>query len=310
MILIPQLFTETLHDRDPLGRDPHGDEAAGRVLTDLPTLSQHARRADSPFFRPTRFLSTHEWESLAAVQAFCREIAAIADAQTTSAWKQAALSNWRAEMARLFAGDPRRPISQALVAPIDRHHLRCEDFLAIIEGTAMEVHGDMRAPHDAELDFWMQRGSVAVAHLALNIAGTSAQAAKRIAAELGRALALTDILLGLADDAVHQRLYLPRELLRANGIYATLPSAVLADPVLPAICRELALRADRHYVAAHAALNDYSSAKLRAAAFVLHTQRAMLRTLVARDWRRLGEPVDVSSKYEAMLLLRLSLFGQ
>jgi phytoene synthase len=310
MILIPQLFTETLHDGDSLGRDPLGDDGTARGSTDLYTPSQYARRAESTFFRPIRFLSAIEQESLVAIQAFCREIAAIADAQTTSAWKQAALSNWRGEMARLFAGDPRHPISQALLEPIGRHRLRCEDFLAIIEGTAMEVHGDIRAPHEAELDFWMQRGTVAVAHLALNIAGTSNQAARRIAAELGRALALTDILLGLADDAVHQRLYLPRELLRANGIYATLPSAVLADPVLPVVCRELALRADRHYVAAHAALSEHSSAKLRSAAFVLHTQRAILRTLVARDWRRLGEPVDLSSKYETMLTLRLSLFGQ
>ena len=301
MTVIPQLLSETMRDSDHVG---------GAVLGDPPTPSQHVRRADSQFFRPIWFLPIAGQEALSAVQAFCRDIGAIVDAQTTSAWKQAALSNWRSEMARLFAGEPRHAVSQALLAPIDRHHLRCEDFLAIIEGAAMEARGDIRAPHEAALDLWMQCGMVAVTNLALTIAGAPSQAARRVAAELGRALALTDILLGLADDAVLQRLYLPRELLQANGIFATLPSAVLADPALPVVCRELALRADRHYAAAHAALSDYPSAKLRSAAVALHKQRAVLRILVAREWRRLGEPVHLSGRYEAMLMLRLSLFGQ
>lgn len=301
MTVLPQLLSETMRD---------GDHVAGTVLGDPSTPSQYARRVDSQVFRPTRFLPTAGEGALSAVQAFCREIGAIVDAQTTSAWKRAALSNWRSEMARLFAGEPRHAVSQALLAPINRHHLRCEDFLAIIEGAAMEAHGDIRAPHEAALDLWMQCGMVAVIDLTLTIASAPSQAARRVAAELGRALALTDILLGLADDAVHQRLYLPRELLQTNGIFATLPSAVLADPALPAVCRELALRADRHYAAAYAALSDDPSAKLRSAAVVLHKQRAVLRILVARDWRRLGEPVHLSSRYETMLMLRLSLFGQ
>jgi hypothetical protein len=41
-------------------------------------------------------------------------------------------------------------------------------------------------------------------------------------------------------DAVWQRLYLPRELLHAQGIYATMPSYVLAQPALPPVCDALA----------------------------------------------------------------------
>jgi phytoene/squalene synthetase len=50
---------------------------------------------------------------------------------------------------------------------------------------------------------------------------------ERVAAELGRALQLTNILRDLAEDAKRHRLYLPRELLHAHGNHSQ-PSLEIA----------------------------------------------------------------------------------
>jgi phytoene synthase len=306
------------------GNDAAADQAAdparvpsseGRPNGGASILTQHARRIDHVLFRAGWLLPENRQEALSALQAFCREIGGIVDASATPAWKRAALSNWRSEMARLFAGEARRSTSQTLLEPISALDLPCAAFLAILDGAVSEIGPDIRAPREAQLDLHFQHGTVAVTDLALRIAGMPAPAAPRLAQELGRALALTDILLGLADDAANHQLYLPRELLHAHDIFATIPSVVLAHPALPAVCGDLALRAEQHYAAANALIVHSSgaaaaSAGSRFAALTLHTERGILRNLVARGWLRLGEPVRLSAKYQAMLMLRFLLFDR
>jgi hypothetical protein len=51
-------------------------------------------------------------------------------------------------------------------------------------------------------------------------------------AAIGRALQLTNILRDLDEDAEHNRLYLPRELLEAHGVAITEPRFVLSRPAI------------------------------------------------------------------------------
>jgi phytoene/squalene synthetase len=101
------------------------------------------------------------------------------------------------------------------------------------------------------------------------------------------------ILRDLAEDAARHRLYLPRELLHAHGIFATTPSWVFSQPALPDVCRDLATLAEGHYAAAAEAIAACPRWKMRAAAVTLGTHRARLHALLARGWRHLDEPVQM-----------------
>src|SRR5207302_5221510 len=125
------------------------------------------------------------------------------------------------------------------------------------------------------------------------IFGDETSSGERVAAELGRAVQLTDILRDLAEDAKRHRLCLPRELLHARGIFATTPSWVLAQPALPDVCRDLALLAERHYAAAAEAIGACPRWTMRPAAVMLGIYRALLQELLARGWRQLDEPVRI-----------------
>src|ERR1700719_1163313 len=176
--------------------------------------------------------------------------------------RRSVLLNWRSEIAHLFGGRPRHDVTRGLSEAIQLYGLRCDDFLAIIDGMEMDARRDIRAPSFAELDRYCERVAVAVGRISVRIFGEASPAGERVAAELGRALQLTNILRDLAEDAQRHRLYLPRELLH--------------------VCRDLALLAERHYAAAAEAIAACPRWTMRPAAVMLGIYHALLHELLAR----------------------------
>jgi phytoene synthase len=201
-------------------------------------------------------------------------------------------------------------VTLGLSKAVHLHGLRCHDFLTIIDGAEMKAQTDIRAPSFAQLDHYCERVAVAVSRLSVRIFGDETPAGERVAAELGRALQLTNILRDLAEDAKRHRLYLPRELLHAHRIFATTPSWVLAQPALPDVCRDLAVLAERHYAAAAEAIAACPRSTMRPAAVLLGINRAVLRELLACGWQRLDEPVRISFWRKLTLVLRHGLTGR
>ena len=133
---------------------------------------------------------------------------------------------------------------------------------------------------------------------------------EQVAAELGRALHLTIILRDLRKAAERQRLYLPRELLYANGILTTIPGWVLAQPALADVCRDLALIAEGYYAAAAQAIAACPRTTMRPVAVILGIYRALLHELLARGWNDLASPVRISSWRKLSLVFRHGSTGR
>jgi phytoene synthase len=266
--------------------------------------------AGSSFSWAMHLLPTQRRQALCALYAFCREVDGIADGEASHALKQTLLSNWRGEIADLYGGRPRNAVTLGLSEAVHLYGLRCHDFLAIIDGAEMKAQTDIRAPSSAQLDRYCERVAVAVGRLSVRIFGEETAAGERVAAELGRALQLTNILRDLAEDAKRHRLYLPRELLHAHGIFATTPSWVLAQPALPEVCRDLAVLAERHYAAAAEAIAACPRSTMRPAAVMLGLYRALLHELLARGWQQLDKPVRIPFSRRLALLLRHGLTGR
>jgi presqualene diphosphate synthase len=264
---------------------------------------------DGSFFWAMQLLSRQRREAIYGLYNFYRELEDIADGDASRSLKQTLL-NWRSEIAQLYAGRPRHSVTLGLNEAIQLYGLRCEDFLTIIDGVEMDGRADIQAPSLVQLDHYCERRAVAVSRLSMRIFGEETPAGERVAAELGRALQLTYILHNLVEDAKRHRLYLPRELLHAHGIFATAPSWVLAQPTLPEVCHDLALLAERHYVAAAEAIAACSRRTMRPAAVLHGLHRALHEELVARGWRRLDEPVRIPDWRKLALVIRHGLSGR
>jgi phytoene synthase len=245
-----------------------------------------------------------------ALRAFWRELDEIADSKASRSFKQRSLLNWRTEIFWLYDGRPQHALARALSEAIQLYDLRCDDFLMIIERMQMDVRTDIQAPSLAELDRYCECAVVAVGRLCLRVCGEQTPAGERVAAELGRALQLTNILRDLAKDAARNRLYLPRELLESHCIFETTPSSVLARPALPDVCCDLALLAEGHYLAAERAIAACPRRRVRLAAMIFGVHHALFHELLERGWTDLAKPVHIAGWRKLALALRYGLAGR
>jgi presqualene diphosphate synthase len=271
-------------------------------------IRARVQAAGTSFYWAMRILPAARRDAMFAIYAFCREVDDVADNDAPASDKRRELAWWRDEVDAIYAGTPRHLIGRALVAPVAAYRLRRGDFLAVIDGMEMDAVADIRAPSLAELDLYCARVASAVGHLSVRAFGDDSPAADRVAASLGRALQLTNILRDIAEDAARGRLYLPRELLAANGIVETDPADVLGHPALRQVCRELAGIAAAHYDAADAALAQCSRRAMRPAAIMKAIYRATFDRLVAADWQTLDAPVRTPTAVKLWLALRHGIF--
>jgi phytoene synthase len=272
------------------------------ALKDL--IRRRVEAAGTSFYWAMRLLPEARRDGMYAVYAFCREVDDVADDLPTLAEKQAGLAMWRDEIAALYTGTPRHPVARALREPVERFRLRREDFAAVIDGMEMDAVADIRAPDLATLDLYCGRVAGAVGHLSVHVFGDAGADAHRVADALGRALQLTNILRDLDEDATRGRLYLPCELLDRHGIRTDEPAAVLGHPALPAVCRDLAQIAERHFAEADQAMMLCSRRAMRPAAVMGAFYHAMLKALVAAGWRDPAARVSLSKPRKLWLVLR------
>ena len=210
-----------------------------------------AQAAGSSFYAGMRILPKPQREAMYAVYAFCRAVDDVADEGGTRDERSVGLERWRAGIDALYAGRP-TPDTAPLAEAVRRYGLKRDDFIAVIDGMAMDAAEDIRAPDEAKLDLYCDRVASAVGRLSVMIFGVSEANGHDLAHHLGRALQKTNILRDIDEDAGMGRLYLPREKLLAAGITATDPMAVAAHPALPQVCAPIVQEARRHFAEAQA----------------------------------------------------------
>ena len=214
-------------------------------------VAQAAQAAGSSFYAGMRILPKPQREAMYAVYAFCRAVDDVADDGGTREERSAGLARWRDGIDALYAGRP-TPDTAPLAEAVRRYGLAREDFIAVIDGMAMDAAEDIRAPDEATLDLYCDRVASAVGRLSVRIFGVSEANGHGLAHHLGRALQKTNILRDIDEDAAMGRLYLPREKLEAAGIRTTDPVAVAAHPALPAVCAPIVQEARTHFAEAQA----------------------------------------------------------
>jgi len=177
-----------------------------------------AAASGSSFYYSFRFLPPDRRRAIVAFYAFCREVDDIVDechdlnlARTKLAW-------WRDEIARLYAGNPGHPVTQALTEAITPFHLPQDAFEQIIDGMEMDLNQPVRYPDFKSLRLYCHRVAGVVGEVAASIFGISDRATLKYANKLGLAFQLTNIIRDVGEDARRGRIYLPEDELAQFGI--------------------------------------------------------------------------------------------
>ncbi len=249
--------------------------------------------AGSSFYTAMRLLPPARRDAMYAVYAFCRAVDDVADDGGSRSERMAELDRWRADVHSLYAGQ--RPARVAALAqPIQEFGLKREDFIAVIDGMAMDAEEDIVAPSEAKLDLYCDRVASAVGRLSVRIFGMPEEDGQRLAWHQGRALQLTNILRDVDEDAGRGRLYLPLEKFHAIGLPNPTPASALAHPRLPEICEAVAREADAHYRATWEIIGRSPRAATKAARLMAGAYRLYLDGLLKRGWEPPRKPVKPS----------------
>jgi squalene synthase HpnD len=272
---------------------------------DRTEITARVRAAGTSFYRGMQMLPPDRRLAMYAVYGFCREVDDIADQPGPEAEKQARLAAWRSRVAALYRGEADGAIARVLLPAIRRFGLREADFLAVIDGMAMDAGAPIVAPDLATLDLYCDRVAGAVGRLSVRAFGDASAAADRVAEALGRALQLTNILRDLAEDARDGRLYLPREWLDEAGVPRD-PAGALACARIGLVCARVAALAHRHFDAAAAAMADCDRRAMRPARLMAATYAALLRRIERRGWNRPAERISLPAWQKLWIALRHS----
>jgi presqualene diphosphate synthase len=264
-------------------------------------------RSGTSFYWAMRLLPAPRRAAMFAIYAFCRAVDDIVDEPGTPAAKAAGLAEWRAEIDRIYAGRATTDIGRGLALAVGRFGMARGDFLAVIDGMAMDMGEPLRRPTLAELELYCDRVAVAVGLLSVCAFGTPPAPGRRLAHALGRAFQLTNILRDLVEDAGLGRLYLPDEWLSEAGIASSDPAEVLRHPALGVVCGRLAGRARGYFAEAARAMAECPRASVRPARVMGEVYRRVLDRLEARGWSDPGRPVGLGKATKLLIALRYGL---
>jgi len=211
-------------------------------------------------------------DDVALLYCLCRRLDDSVDEAPSRAAGTAALAQWRAE---LFGKSTPRPLVAAFLSAAARNGVPLGCLELLLQGMEQDL-GDVALPDDAALLRYAYRVSSAVGLMLAPLLGMRSKAAEARVVDLGLALQLTNVLLGVGADAKKGRVYLPATRLAAVGLA---PRDVLERPEDPRLRRALeglAALADRYY----------DSAAEGAALVPLRYRHGVL--LLGRAYRELG----------------------
>lgn len=279
-----------------------GDLATGETAAAF--ASNAVRRSGTSFSAGMNILARPRREAMHAIYAFCREVDDIADGDAPVVDKRLSLAAWRAEIDRVYGGDPKTPVGAALAAPVRAFGLPKEEFFLVIEGMEMDAEGPIVAPPMARLRAYTRRVAGAVGMLSMPVFGAPRnEAARGFALCLGDALQLTNILRDVSEDASVGRLYLPRELLERRKAPLE-PQAALASPQTVAAMRDLGELAKAEFARVRETIRALDWRVLRPALLMMGVYEAYLARIEQAEWNTIGKPVSLPKIEKALIAAR------
>lgn len=200
-------------------------------------------RVARSFWLIPEILPSQALDDVALLYCFCRELDDAVDEAADATHARAAIDQIRAELEGRVTP---RPLTEAFLESASRNRLPLECLEALLDGMASDL-GAVRMASDAALLLYAYRVSAAVGLMLAPLLGVRGVEAEARVVDLGLALQLSNVILGVQEDARRGRVYLPVARLAAAGLG---PEDVLASPghrrLLPVLGR-LARLADLYY---------------------------------------------------------------
>ncbi len=264
----------------------------------------------SAFFWAMRRMLPAKRDAMYAIYAFCREVDDIADEPGETIRKQEALNGYRRDVERLYRGEePARATVRALVRPVLDYGLAESDLNCVIDGMMTDAAPSVRIPDEAALATYVDRVACSVGRMSCRVFGLDPGTGRQLAASLGSALQLTNILRDVREDARRNRIYLPASALHAAGLECPRAETVADQPAVDIVCQGLSAKAWDHFAAADKIMSACRPQDIRPARMMRAVYGKLLERIVGAGFSPFpSERISVGSFRKACLALRHGLF--
>jgi phytoene synthase len=240
-----------------------------------------------------------------AAYAFSRRVDDSVDGDEPLERKLALLADRRAELDACYAGAP--PADDAVLVALTDTVRRCEiprlHLDELLDGAEMDLTVRRYADF-AALKPYCDRVAGAVGLVSLHIFGFSDPEAPRRAADLGVAMQLVNIMRDVAEDAARDRIYLPADEMRANGVSDDDLVAGRATAGFRTLMAAQAERARTYFASGERLLPMLDRRARACVAMLAGLYREILARIEERDYDVFAERVSLS------MPRKLALMGQ
>ena len=244
------------------------------VPSDAAVVRARVARARSSFARGMAVLKGERRRALFAVYGFCRAVDDIADATMPLPEKRRFLAEWRRKL-----DAPDCALSAELAWACRAYGLPATECAEMVAGMETDAEPRVRVADEAALDLYCRRVAGSVGAMAVRIFG--APQAEGFGLALGRTFQLVNILRDAEEDAVLDRVYVPRSLLDRHGVHTDDARQIVAHPGFAACCDELARQALDGFRRAEAELAMHDTRALKPARVMMWGYRRLLDRMLA-----------------------------
>jgi 15-cis-phytoene synthase len=226
----------------------HESADATSAADTLKACTEMMRAGSKSFFAASRVLPARVRAPATALYAFCRVADDAVDSAPNPQSQALALIDLQKRLCAIYDNGPQDYIpDRALAQVVKGYNIPKEMLEALLEGFAWDAQSKRYDTLD-ELHGYAARVAGTVGAMMTLIMGATTGSALSRACDLGAAMQLTNIARDVGEDARNNRLYLPQDWLKAEGIS---PEAFLSNPkftpALGRVVERLLCEADRLY---------------------------------------------------------------
>jgi len=263
-----------------------------------------ARRRARNFYFSFLALPAHKRRAMCALYAFMRECDDRSDGDHASL---ESLREWRSHLDAALSGTlPPHPIWPAFIDTVSRCRIPADCLYGMIEGVSSDL--SPRTFHTFQ-DLYRYCYLVAsvVGIATIHVFGFSDPRAPLLAERCGIAFQLTNILRDIREDALHGRIYLPREDMERFAVTPPMLEAVSLSPQLRRLLEFEASRARAYYDEALPLIGMVEPDSRHALWALIEIYRRLLARIEQRGYDVLSGRVRLSTPEKSLIALRATL---